>query len=549
MGTTVTAAYLDGDTVVVAHVGDSRCYLLRDGDLIRLTRDHSLVGELVARGKLTEEQAETHPQRSVITRALGAYPDVEVDTEVFPARDGDVFLLCSDGLTGMVHEPALKPMLEDREPLARADRPRADRRRQRGRRARQHHGDPVPARGRSTTAAAAATPPPRSSREAALTAEYETFEGEAVEPRQGVGAVELRADEVSAGPGDDDAEAEYRRHGTVALQATPQTEEGGAAAPAREPPPSAPRRCRSRPEGRRRRKRSRRNAAADCSPSSCRCSSAPGWRRARSTSSAPTRPPAARVTIYRGLPYELPFGVDLYETYYESGVPLADVAAGAARELHGPPAALARRRRGPGDPAGEGPGRVSARNRELLALVPASLLLTAGFAAIFIQQSAELSDVSLTYGAGFLALCLCGPLRDPRDAAVRRPVPVPARRGARLLRARRDLPDRRDARARAGAVVRRRAHPVRGHDRVPARLPRARALPLHGRRGRAAAAAAPARAGHRPAGQRRLPRRRDRVDLLPAGGVREDRDRHLPRRVPARHARGAACRARAGSPA
>ena len=101
--------------MVVAHVGDSRCYLLRDGDLIRLTRDHSLVGELVARGKLTEEQAESHPQRSVITRALGAYPEVEVDTEVFPARDGDVFLLCSDGLTGMVHEPELKAMLEDRE--------------------------------------------------------------------------------------------------------------------------------------------------------------------------------------------------------------------------------------------------------------------------------------------------------------------------------------------------------------------------------------------------------------------------------------------------
>src|SRR5215203_2944960 len=71
MGTTVTAAYLDGDTVVVAHVGDSRCYLLRDGDLIRLTRDHSLVDELIRRGKLTEEQAESHPQRSVITRALG----------------------------------------------------------------------------------------------------------------------------------------------------------------------------------------------------------------------------------------------------------------------------------------------------------------------------------------------------------------------------------------------------------------------------------------------------------------------------------------------
>src|SRR3954467_5778355 len=117
MGTTVTAAYVGEDSVTVAHVGDSRCYLLRDGDLIRLTRDHSLVGELVARGKLTEEQAESHPQRPVITRpppagrgiprAPGPEPRVEVDVDVFPARAGDVFLLCSDGLTAMVHEPKL----------------------------------------------------------------------------------------------------------------------------------------------------------------------------------------------------------------------------------------------------------------------------------------------------------------------------------------------------------------------------------------------------------------------------------------------------------
>ena len=115
MGTTVTAAYLAGDVVVVAHVGDSRCYLLRDGDLIRLTRDHSLVDELIRRGKLTEEQAESHPQRSVITRALGPEPNVEVDVEAFPARAGDVFLLCSDGLTSMVHEPKLKPLLTDQD--------------------------------------------------------------------------------------------------------------------------------------------------------------------------------------------------------------------------------------------------------------------------------------------------------------------------------------------------------------------------------------------------------------------------------------------------
>jgi PPM family protein phosphatase len=74
MGTTVTAAYVGQADVTIAHVGDSRAYVLRDGELTRLTRDHSLVGELVARGKLTEEQAEMHPQRSVITRALGSEP-------------------------------------------------------------------------------------------------------------------------------------------------------------------------------------------------------------------------------------------------------------------------------------------------------------------------------------------------------------------------------------------------------------------------------------------------------------------------------------------
>lgn len=118
MGTTLTAAYLsERDEVVVAHVGDSRCYLLRGGDLVRLTRDHSLVGELVARGKLTEEQAESHPQRSVITRALGPEPDVEVDVDVFAARAADVFLVCSDGLTSMVGEAQVKAILDRPEPL------------------------------------------------------------------------------------------------------------------------------------------------------------------------------------------------------------------------------------------------------------------------------------------------------------------------------------------------------------------------------------------------------------------------------------------------
>ncbi len=122
MGTTLTAAYVDGREVSFAHVGDSRAYLLRDGELTRLTRDHSLVEELVRRGRLTEEEAQDHPQRSIITRALGPEPEVEVDTITYPARAGDVFLLCSDGLTSMVSEARVAEILTDAESMDQAAR-------------------------------------------------------------------------------------------------------------------------------------------------------------------------------------------------------------------------------------------------------------------------------------------------------------------------------------------------------------------------------------------------------------------------------------------
>jgi PPM family protein phosphatase len=117
MGTTLTAAYLDDAGVSIAHVGDSRAYLFRGGKLQRLTRDHSLVGELVRQGKLTEEQAEEHPQRSIITRALGPEPTVDVDTSTYPARAGDVLLLCSDGLTSMISEERIAEILGSTEDL------------------------------------------------------------------------------------------------------------------------------------------------------------------------------------------------------------------------------------------------------------------------------------------------------------------------------------------------------------------------------------------------------------------------------------------------
>jgi serine/threonine protein phosphatase PrpC len=120
MGTTVTAAYLDEDSVALAHVGDSRAYLLRDGELARLTEDHSLVEELLRGGKLTEEEALEHPQRSVITRALGIEPIVEIDTWTYPLRPGDVVLLCSDGLTSMLSEQRVQQLLLEAADLAEA---------------------------------------------------------------------------------------------------------------------------------------------------------------------------------------------------------------------------------------------------------------------------------------------------------------------------------------------------------------------------------------------------------------------------------------------
>ena len=120
MGTTLTAVYLDDSDLAIAHVGDSRAYVLRDGELTRLTHDHSLVEELMRRGKLTPEQAAEHPQRSIITRALGIEPDVEVDTWTFPGRAGDVVLLCSDGLTSMIDESQIAEVLRAESDLDRA---------------------------------------------------------------------------------------------------------------------------------------------------------------------------------------------------------------------------------------------------------------------------------------------------------------------------------------------------------------------------------------------------------------------------------------------
>jgi protein phosphatase len=114
MGTTMTVAYVQPNGgVTIAHVGDSRAYMLRDDRLHQLTDDHSLVAELVRRGELTPGEAEIHPQRSVITRALGTDANVEVDSFTVAAKAGDLFLLCSDGLTTMIGSETIRRLLAE----------------------------------------------------------------------------------------------------------------------------------------------------------------------------------------------------------------------------------------------------------------------------------------------------------------------------------------------------------------------------------------------------------------------------------------------------
>jgi serine/threonine protein phosphatase PrpC len=111
MGTTLTAAMVDGARIAIAHVGDSRAYLLRDGRLERLTDDHSMVADLVRQGSLTEEEARFHPQRSVITRALGSDPNMLADVFEVEGAPGDRLLLATDGLTGMLADDYIADVL------------------------------------------------------------------------------------------------------------------------------------------------------------------------------------------------------------------------------------------------------------------------------------------------------------------------------------------------------------------------------------------------------------------------------------------------------
>lgn len=321
MGTTVTAAHVGESSVTIAHVGDSRCYLERDGELTQLTEDHSLVWELIKRGKLTPEDAETHPQRSVITRALGPEPDVQVDVVETPARAGDLFMICSDGLTAMVREPELKAL------LAKNDRP-------------------LEALGRELIAAAndaggrdnitiilfrleevavnSTLDQPTEAYEIPNdgdTSEYQTFTGDAVaEPRQGVSRPTGHTRQTDAAALA--REAEYRASGTVALSAVrpraqPLEED--------ERPHAPPRREEAAPRKRRFRLFSPGKLIVLGSLVGLL---AAFWLATRQVYFVGVDESRGNVvTLYHGLPYELPLGIELYQPVRHSGVTLQSLPA------------------------------------------------------------------------------------------------------------------------------------------------------------------------------------------------------------------------------
>ena len=293
MGTTLTAAYVDDTHVAIAHVGDSRAYLFRDGSLQRLTQDHSLVDELVRRGKLTEEQAAEHPQRSIITRALGPEPDVEVDTWTYPARAGDVVLLCSDGLTSMIPEERVKAVLTDHDNLDEA----AD--------ALIRAANEAGGRDNITV----------------VLFRLEEFGGDDAAGEETMVGVSVPRDALSAQTEESDG-----RGATAVAVAPPPTR-----ATARRVPPAAPpvtRRLEPLPPSTVARER------RYITPIAALLAIlivgglilAGGYLASRQLYFLGTNAQGI-VTVYRGLPYNLPFGVQLYETYYVSGVPASTIPA------------------------------------------------------------------------------------------------------------------------------------------------------------------------------------------------------------------------------
>ncbi|HEY3728585.1 MAG TPA: Stp1/IreP family PP2C-type Ser/Thr phosphatase [Solirubrobacteraceae bacterium] len=328
MGTTLTAAYLDDANLAIAHVGDSRAYLFRDASLSRLTQDHSLVGELVRRGKLTEEQAAEHPQRSIITRALGVDPEVQVDTWTYPARAGDVVLLCSDGLTSMISEEQIAAILSEESDLDQAaERLIAEANEAGGR----DNITVVIFRLEDAGGESRGDAPTVVGLEPAQTPAGEPTAPAASAPAASAPAARDRAASDRA------ARARPGRTAGATMTAPPPSAGAPRTAPARSSPRLARTQGRSsRPPGGGRTRRPRRFAKPVAALVAVVVVlflvGGGGYLASRQLFFVGTNPQGV-VTVYRGFPYDLPLGIRLYEQVYVSGVPVQDVPAARRKNL------------------------------------------------------------------------------------------------------------------------------------------------------------------------------------------------------------------------
>lgn len=288
MGCTLTSALVGDGEVTIGHVGDSRAYRLRDDRLEQLTRDHSLVEELVRQGKLTAEEAEVHPQRSIITRALGPEPDVEVDAFTFPARPGDVYLLCSDGLTGMVSDDDIAEILRSHDSLAEAAQALIDAANANG--------------GRDNITVVLFR-----------LGEDEDEDGDDADTLSGRETnVTLTVDDVRAAAARQEAE---QRSAEATMVIDAQT-----AARARASPPGAPPRARRR-----------RVLAVVAAVAVVAALLAGLYAGSRQFWFVGTNDQGL-LTLNRGLPYELPLGIELYTEEYVSAVPARSITPARRRE-------------------------------------------------------------------------------------------------------------------------------------------------------------------------------------------------------------------------
>ena len=374
MGTTLTAFVLDGATARFAHIGDSRAYLLRDGELRQVSDDHSLVGEMVRDGRLTVEEAAVHPHRSILSRALGTEPRARIDEFTEDLLPGDVLLLCSDGLSGPVSADAIKVALTRSDPQAAAERLILEARKQGG-------PDNITAVVVRVDEGPHAVP------------DEDSEETTLVQP---------------ADPEDDGrhrrAPVRHRRAATSGARPTMTTP------PTRSPPrrrPCAPRtRARRRPT---RRRTARASASARCagSGSSPRCSrcSPRRSRPARSTS-APCSTSGVddgTLTIFSGVPAKVG-PVPLHAVYRRSFVNY-DALSPAAQTLVDQQKLRDKQER-PRPRHHARDVQVSRRNLELVFLVLAGAVSTMAYVSVYAGRFREINRVSIIYGLVFVGIFL-----------------------------------------------------------------------------------------------------------------------------------------------